>query len=511
MPEKRIFIQIASYRDPQLPATLRDCISRARNPSHLHFCIAHQYDENEDVSEFETNHPSGADFTFIRIPYQDSNGACWARNLIQQHYRGEAYTLQLDSHHRFADDWDLTCIEMLMDLQAKGFPKPLLTAYLPSFDPEADPDGRIHQAWRMNFDRFTPEGVVFFRPGEIPHWRDLSDPVPARFFSAHFTFTLGQHCIEVAHDPEYYFHGEEISLAVRSYTHGYDLFHPHLLVAWHEYTRKGRTKHWDDDRQWHVRNSASLRRNRCLLGVDRENGECEFGRYGLGNVRTLAQYEIYAGVRFADRAVQHYTIADNPPPNPRGDAWTNPLLLAFTLTTSFPRDRVPENDYDFWCIVFHDEKGQDIYREDANSAEINRILATPDPSSCHLQRSFKAPRKPVRCIVWPHSARKGWCPQIQVEEWEEQPLQSYTFAPSIPCDRVAENDYDFWCVAFHDEEALELYREDAGAAEIARLTAGAESGCTIHRTFKAPKRPVRCVVWPHSASKGWCPRIDVGL
>ena len=57
----------------------------------------------------------------------------------------------------------------------------------------------------------------------------------------------GQWCIEVPYDPDYYFHGEEISLAVRSYTWGYDLFHPHKIIAWHEYTRKRITlssKYW---------------------------------------------------------------------------------------------------------------------------------------------------------------------------------------------------------------------------------------------------------------------------
>ncbi len=82
----------------------------------------------------------------------------------------------------------------------------------------------------------------------------MTEPIPARFYSAHFAFTVGQFCKEVPHDPEYYFHGEEISIAVRAYTWGYDLFHPHKVIAWHEYTRKGRTKQWDDDKEWWEKN-----------------------------------------------------------------------------------------------------------------------------------------------------------------------------------------------------------------------------------------------------------------
>ena len=81
----------------------------------------------------------------------------------------------------------------------------------------------------MNFDRFTPEGIIFFLPATIPNHKNLSEPVPARFYSGHFTFADGIFSVEVQHDPTFYFHGEEITLAVRAFTHGYDLFHPHKI------------------------------------------------------------------------------------------------------------------------------------------------------------------------------------------------------------------------------------------------------------------------------------------
>ena len=85
----------------------------------------------------------------------------------------------------------------------------------------------------------------------------MTKPVTSRFYSAHFCFTLGQFSTEVQHNPEYYFHGEEISIAARAYTWGYDLFHPHIPVVYHEYTRKGRTKQWDDDKTWGEKNKKS--------------------------------------------------------------------------------------------------------------------------------------------------------------------------------------------------------------------------------------------------------------
>ncbi len=209
----KIFIQIASYRDPQLIPTIKDCLEKAKNPENLIFSIARQFnneDKFDDLSEFDNDKR----FKIINIPYIQSKGVCWARNLTQQQYNGEEYTLQIDSHMRFEFGWDETLIDMITQLQKKGYKKPLLTGYVSSFDPENDPQGRVTDPWRMVFDRFTPEGCVFFLPEVIPNWKDLSEPIPARFYSAHFCFTLGEFSKEVQHDPEYYFHGEEISIAV---------------------------------------------------------------------------------------------------------------------------------------------------------------------------------------------------------------------------------------------------------------------------------------------------------
>lgn len=402
-----IFIQIASYRDPQLPYTLRDCLDKAKYPNNLKFCIAHQYDDTEDLSEFEKDKR----FIFIKIPYKESKGACWARNLIQQKYSGEKYTLQLDSHHRFVDNWDTECISMLEGLRKKGIKKPLLTGYIPSFDPDDDPRARAKEPWKMNFDRFTPEGVVFFLPSSIDNFKELKEPIPARFYSAHFCFTVGEFCKEVPHDPEYYFHGEEISIAVRAFTHGYDLFHPHKIIAWHEYTRKGRSKHWDDINDWGERNSKCHLRNKKLFEMDGEKRDIDFGIYGFGPERTLDDYERYAGISFKKRAVQQYTLDNKLAPNPHVEDFDKSLLSIFKHCIDIGYDRVPEKDYNFWCVAFHGENNETIYRQDANKEEIDRMFKDPD-KYCKVWREFNCEQKPRYWVVWPHSESKGWCERI---------------------------------------------------------------------------------------------------
>ena len=409
-----IFVQIASYRDPQLIPTLKSMIENAKNPKKLIIGICRQYhpDDKFDVLDEYKNDKR---FRVTDVLYSESKGVCWARNQVQQLYGGEEYTLQIDSHMRFEKNWDETFIKMIKQLQKKGFEKPLLTGYVSSFNPENDPEQRIREPWRMAFDRFIPEGAVFFLPESIPGWQDLKEPVPARFYSAHFCFTLGKFSVEVQHDPEFYFHGEEISIAVRAFTHGYDLFHPHKVAIWHEYTRKGRTKQWDDDKEWGIKNSTSHKKNRQLFGMDGEEITMDFSKYGFGSERSLKDYEIYSGLLFSKRAIQQHTLDKNYPPNPTiyetEEEWINSFSSIFKHCIDIGFHQVPEKDYDFWVVAFHTEKDETIFRKDADVNEIKRMMNDPD-NYCKVWREFPTTQKPKYWVVWPHSESKGWCDRI---------------------------------------------------------------------------------------------------
>lgn len=405
----KIFIQIASYRDPQLIPTLKNCIEQAKYPENLRFCIAWQHSPEETLGEFVEDKR----FKILDIPYSESKGTCWARNLIQQEYSGEKYTLQLDSHHRFAEHWDYELIEMIEGLRKEGYKKPLITGYISSFNPENDPAGRVTVPWKMNFDRFIPEGAVFFLPASM-NKEEQEKPLRARFYSAHFAFADGIFVKEVPHDPNYYFHGEEISIAVRAFTHGYDLFHSHKIIAWHEYTRKGRTKHWDDDKNWGEKNKNSHSRNRKLFGMDNEIQDIDFGIYGFGTVRTLRDYEKFAGLSFKKRAVQKYTLDHKAPPNPQYDTeeeFEKSLSHIFKHCIDIGYHDVPEKDYDFWVVAFHDKDGNTLNRKDATEEDIKNMMKDKD-NYCKIWREFQTDVKPSFWVVWPHSKSKGWGERI---------------------------------------------------------------------------------------------------
>lgn len=410
--EETIFVQIAAYRDPELIPTVKDCIAKATKPGRLRFCIGWQFAEGESIDELR-NLPN---IEIIEIPYKDSKGACWIRRKIQDRYKGETYTLQLDSHHRFIEGWDSKAVDMLESLKKKGVTKPLLTAYLPSYEPANDPAARVQDIWQINYDRFLPEGPIFLRPSTLKGWQNLHEPAPSRGLSAHFIFTLGQWCTEVPYDSELYFHGEEISLAVRSYTHGYDLFHPHKHLVWHQYTRSNVKKHWDDNSNWNTLNTLSYRRVKILFGVDGEDQkQINFKECGLGTTRTLQDFERYAGVDFKKRRFHKDVISETLPPVKfiNEETFQKELVTRFKYCIDVHRPELPENDYDFWCVVFKDKDNRDMYRKDADENEIKTIIATlPDDKFVHIWREFDTDTKPYKWTIWPHSKSKQWNTKI---------------------------------------------------------------------------------------------------
>ena len=399
-----IFVQIASYGDPELIPTLRSLIKNAKYPEELTICIAHQYSESDKWDSLE-EFKNDARFIVIEIPHTESKGTCWARNQIQRHYNNQHFTLQLDSHHRFVKNWDVKCCDMFFRLRSKGVARPLITSYLPSYDPKNDPKHRTKTPWGMSFDRFTPDGIALFLPYYIK--KNTKQPIPARFYSGHFAFTIGAFCREVPHDPLLYFHGEEISIAVRAYTWGYELFHPNKIIAWHEYTREGRTKHWQDNLEWDKLDQSSKTRVKTLLKIDDQKctpcAKRAMKGYDLGPMKSLSWYQDFAGINFKQRTVQQSTL-DNKPPMFRTEVYHKIFRYKITISSK----QLKEDDYTFVAVIFEDENKTQLYRKDILPDQIKHWKGLKE---IIIESEFMG-QYPKNYIVWPYSAAKGWTNQI---------------------------------------------------------------------------------------------------
>lgn len=407
-----IYIQIAAYRDPELIPTIQDCLTKAAHPENLRFGIGWQYspyDEWDTIDEFKDD----PRFRILAVDYRQARGPCWIRHQLNQLYENETYILQIDSHHRFIENWDTTLIEMLESLRSKKCKKPLLSSYLPSYNPDTWPEHRVEDPWLMEFDRIAPEGPVHFLPHTIDNWKELNSPVPSRFISGHFIFADGSFVLEVPYDPEYYFHGEEINLSVRAYMAGYDLFAPHRAFMWHEYTRNGKKKHWDDHKNWNELDKQSYKHNRELLGID-EMSSKQLTRHQ----RTLRDYELYAGIEFHTRKVHKLTLEKKLPPVSLDEkSHIDGLITYHRMCIDIYRPTFAEEDYTFWAVAFHDKEGNEIYRQDVDKEEAKRLLAVPleQDKFIHIWRNFYSEKLPHSWVVWPQSESKGFMDRLTGE------------------------------------------------------------------------------------------------
>jgi len=322
----RIFVAIASYADPELPRTLEDCSAMARWPERLRFGICWQQDPDQpiDVARFRAD----ARFRFVDRTVRESQGGPWARNLAQSLWRGEPYTLQVDSHMKFEPDWDARLAEMLEALPAA---KPIITMNAPLF--YYDDDGRLQRRFDMGVPTTKVSGWDE-RGGWAP-WFDFGapnrqHPGRTRFVNGNFAFSRGQWNVEVPQDPDHYYWGEEFSVTVRSFTWGYDLFLPDEVVAWHMMHRGGSPRrHWEHGEDVvRRRNEVAFERLRRLIYSDQGHS---LGPYGLGRVRSLRDYEIYAGFDLENKRAHPdvYTGANPDPVTIRSDAdWARCITFA---------------------------------------------------------------------------------------------------------------------------------------------------------------------------------------
>lgn len=298
----RIFVQIASYRDPECQHTVKDLFDKATYPERITVGICWQFIKEEDAICFQVPYPHPKQVRLHEVDARQGRGVCWARSLTQALYNGEEFTLQIDSHMRFEQGWDEILLSMWTQCK---HPKAVLTCYPSGYTP---PD-KLDRGWFfcMSAKEFDHDGILKMhgKPSYKPENPPPPLPMRGAFVSANMLFGPATMIRDVPYDPHLYFFGEEITLAVRLWTHGYDLFHPNGLTLYHDWDRSKRPTHFTDHvKTWQQQNASSLARVRHLLGTQRTTDPealVDIEKYGLGTVRSLKQYERYSGVNFAAR------------------------------------------------------------------------------------------------------------------------------------------------------------------------------------------------------------------
>ena len=307
-----IFISIASYQDPLLVSTIFGAYNNAKNKDELIFSICDQSDNPINIDDLDF----ADQVRYEHVNPVFSKGPCWARHRAQTFYQEEDYFLQIDSHTQFLPNWDELFKEALLKIEAAGltdgyFAKPIITSYPRSFKVldferglfELNTGDKHTQVITYRKDSLFSRGS-FSRQIGIP--TKHTEITHAYLMAAGCIFTRGKFVKDIPYDPNYYFYGEELSMALRAFTHGFSFFHIPDVPLFHLYTDVSnipRKLHWDpeDDAnraiKWHELEQKSLDRLDDLFA-----GKIE-GSMGLGSQRSLKDYAVISGVDLKNKIV----------------------------------------------------------------------------------------------------------------------------------------------------------------------------------------------------------------
>jgi len=381
-----IFIQMVSYKNFDVVQTVRDCIERAKDKEGLHFGLCLQQDEDVPA---ELNHPH---IKIERVPFKQSPGHGWARAKAQSMYDGQDYTLQLESGCRLADGWD---DQLIGALKTVGSERAVITNPANKFNPANSEREFPEVAYKAQCYQF-----LFSTPSYWPvALKNVNAIQRARNISDHFFFTRGEHCKEVAYDPNLYYSEVESALTLRSFTLGYELFHHFKPVVFRNYTH--RPMNWSDDSDWWAKDKESKSRfNLLLLGSP---------EFGLGSVRSLKDFELYSGVDFIGRRLQRdANTGVEPPCKFEDDAkWQASYMRDFSITASWDPIKVESSDdYDYWAFTIEDDSNAVISRQDLRWERDKDIL---EKKISYKKVFFKAQsdRMPSKVGIQPFSKSKG--------------------------------------------------------------------------------------------------------
>ncbi len=296
-----IFVQIAAYRDLEVTPTILDAIKQSSGNHTINFGVHTVY-----VDESEINVPDLPNVKHAESKAPENIGLGIGRALAHQFYDGEDYYLQCDSHSRFIKGWDEVAIHSVLNYQIQGIAKPILTMYpanywYPSLTAkyvERDPLPEGHLS-NISFH----ENPDQFRATRIP-LQTAMGPIPdgnrfVKSVSGGSIFTVKGF---LPFNTDIAFYGEEIWLAARAYTHGYDIMVPDQQYMYHLYYNhttdaaiNKRKILWND---FPDEFNALDKISKDLIFKTLTEGTT--GEMLLGTDRTIAEYGVFAGLDFVN-------------------------------------------------------------------------------------------------------------------------------------------------------------------------------------------------------------------
>lgn len=218
--------------------TIASAWEQADEPARVSFAILQQFGE-ETAGQLAplTGDPR---VRSLSIEWTSGRGLGWARRLTDRMWNGEEFTLQIDSHTRFARGWDAALVEQW---RAAEDPRAVLSCLPGPYQNTSPSLVTLRQA--------TPHLLVPAGTDEhgLPRQDvgpSVSGGTPALLVAGGFQFSAGALCRELEQLRDVMIADEYVQ-ALRLYTHGWNVYAPWTVPLFHLYERdkEAHSLSWD--------------------------------------------------------------------------------------------------------------------------------------------------------------------------------------------------------------------------------------------------------------------------
>lgn len=279
----KIFVSIACFMDPDVINTIDDCFEKAKHPKNITIGVCLQHDPQDYFFEKYENHPQ---VKLIKMHYSEAKGPAYARYKLYKLFSNEDFFFQIDCHSRFFDNWDekvLGCYNECLKINQKA---------IISYYPENIVRMKNNSQSIVNISTVR---CVDKRMGIKTHgrWVSLKNcPKNSWGVSAAMLFFNKEAYNDIVFDDEIYFglqFEEQVVLAARYWTNGYDIFTPSKHIIATEYITNRKRQKKTLFRNSREQNETYNKLCHIMkLNYNKKYENCEKSK--LGNVRTIEDY-----------------------------------------------------------------------------------------------------------------------------------------------------------------------------------------------------------------------------
>lgn len=357
--DSTILVLLSGLQDPRCAGTIANVFTRAKHPERMRVGMV-------DQKAPESNYDCVATYCgvmklrgFKECPYLDqietirldaslSRGPAWARAGGASFVDTEKhdFCLQADAHSDFLDSFDVVLPRMWGQT---GNEYAVLSTYVNQINDVGNgaSPGQITRDGRWNAmpNYEIPILCGIERMGDF-HRNDqaraascLSRPLLGTTWGAGLSFAKCHFETRVPNDPHYagVFNGEEFSRMVRAWTHGYDVYSPHRAAVFHDYGNPtfhtgawgGATKFQsglaekryallmkgnepgaffevEAEKEKRPANDVAQGAGGEKVALEKEHDRLasSLGYYGLGDKRTLQQFQEFSGIDLQAQGAQ---------------------------------------------------------------------------------------------------------------------------------------------------------------------------------------------------------------